>query len=100
MRGGGAIGNRVTLSYGCVILTSGLDVQNYNSWYQSSKRPHRNKSVDIDDGVWIGANAMIMPGCSISRNIVVAAGSIVTKDLDQEGWLYAGNPAKPIKNLL
>lgn len=98
--GGVVLGDRVTLSYGCVVLTSGLDVQNYESWYQSAKRPHRNKSVVIEDGAWIGANAMIMPGCRISRNVVVGAGSIVTKNLDQEGWLYAGNPAKPIKSFL
>jgi len=43
---------------------------------------------------------MVMPGVTIAPKIIVAAGSVVTKNLDREGWLYAGIPAKPIKSFL
>ena len=42
---------------------------------------------------------MVMPGVKIANKIIVAAGSVVTKDLDKEGWLYGGIPAKPFKQL-
>ena len=41
-----------------------------------------------------------MPGVTIAPKIIVAAGSVVTKNLDREEWLYAGIPAKPIKSFL
>ena len=98
--GGVQIGDYVTLSHGCVILTSGLDTEHYPERCMVRGKLHKNKSVVIGDGVWLGANAMVMPGVNISDMIIVAAGSVVTKNLDKEGWLYAGVPAKPIKPLL
>ena len=35
----------------------------------------------------------------IAPTIIVAAGSVASKDLEKEGWLYAGIPARPIKPL-
>lgn len=97
--GGVQIGDCVTLSHGCVILTSGLDTDQYPEKCMIRDRQHKNKKVIIGDGVWLGANAMVMPGVKISNKIIVAAGSVVTKNLDKEGWLYGGIPAKPIKQL-
>ena len=52
--------------------------------------------VAIKDGAWIGINACILPGVSIGRNSVIAANSVVTKDvLDNE--IVGGIPAKKIK---
>ena len=56
-----------------------------------SKRWHK---TDIADNVIIGSNATILP-VKISSNIVIGAGSVVTKDLKIKGT-YAGNPAKLI----
>ena len=97
--GGVIIGNHVTLSYGCIILTSGLSTYNYVENLKN-ERDHENSKVEIGDGVWVGACALILPGVKISSNIIIGAGSVVTKNLDQSGWLYAGNPAKPIKRFL
>lgn len=52
--------------------------------------------VVIGDNVWIGEHACIMPGVTIGRNAIIAAGSIVTHDV-QPDTAVAGNPAKPIR---
>ena len=52
--------------------------------------------VTIADDVWIGANAVILPGVNIGKHSVVAAGSIVTRSVPSYS-ICAGNPAKVIK---
>ena len=56
------------------------------------------KPVVIEDDIWIGANAVILPGVTIGHHTVVAAGAIVTKDVPPHS-LVAGVPAKIIKQL-
>jgi acetyltransferase-like isoleucine patch superfamily enzyme len=53
------------------------------------------KSTRIGDRVSIGSNATILP-VDICNNVVIGAGSVVTKNITQPG-VYAGNPAKKIK---
>ncbi|CAI0925785.1 Chloramphenicol acetyltransferase [Serratia quinivorans] len=50
----------------------------------------------LGDGCWIGMRAMLMPGVSIGEGAIVAAGSIVTKDVEPY-TIVGGNPARPIK---
>jgi acetyltransferase-like isoleucine patch superfamily enzyme len=57
-----------------------------------------NCEVIIGDNVWIGERSIILKGVRIGNNAVVAAGSVVTKDV-QENTIVGGNPAKIIKNL-
>ena len=54
--------------------------------------------VTIEDDVWIGANAVILPGVHIGNHCVVAAGAVVTKDVPPHS-LVAGVPAKIIKQI-
>lgn len=54
------------------------------------------KEVTIEDCVWIGANSIILPGVHIGGGSVIAAGSVVTKDIPAM-VLAGGNPAKIIK---
>lgn len=54
--------------------------------------------VVICDDVWIGANAVILPGVTIGEHSVVAAGAVVTKDVPG-GCIVAGVPAKVIKKI-
>lgn len=49
--------------------------------------------VVIEEDVWIGSNAVILPGVKIGRGAVIGAGSIVTKDVPRYSIAY-GNPAK------
>jgi acetyltransferase-like isoleucine patch superfamily enzyme len=53
--------------------------------------------VKIEDDCWIAANSVILAGVTIGKGSVVAAGSIVTKDVPPFS-IVAGNPAKVIKN--
>lgn len=50
----------------------------------------------IEDEVWIGGNSVLLPGITIGKGAIVAAGSIVTKDVKPYS-MVAGNPAKLIK---
>ncbi|OXG08605.1 hypothetical protein B0A79_00555 [Flavobacterium piscis] len=57
-----------------------------------------NSEVIIGDNVWIGERSIILKGVKIGNNAVVAAGSVVTKDV-LENTIVGGNPAKTIKKL-
>ena len=54
-------------------------------------------NVEIEDYVWIGARAIILPGVKIGKGAVIAANSVVTKDIPSM-TLVGGIPAKPIRN--
>jgi acetyltransferase-like isoleucine patch superfamily enzyme len=54
--------------------------------------------VTIRDDVWIGLKSSILKGVTVGRGSVVAAGSVVTKDVPAF-TLVAGNPARVVKDL-
>lgn len=56
-----------------------------------------HKGIVIGDNVWLGARTIILDGVNIANGTVIAAGSIVTKDITEENSIYGGNPAKFIK---
>lgn len=56
------------------------------------------KNIVLEDDVWVGANCIIMPGVTIGRGAVIAAGSVVTKDVPPMS-IAGGNPAKLIKQI-
>jgi len=56
------------------------------------------KPIRIEDGCWLGSACTILPGVTIERGCVIAAGSVVTKSTQAHG-LYAGTPARRIKDL-
>jgi len=55
------------------------------------------EKVIIEDDVWIGYGAIVLSGVKISQGSIIAAGSLVTKDVDAYS-IYAGSPAKKVKN--
>ena len=57
------------------------------------------KKVTISDDVWIGANAIILPGVTIGKGSVIAGGAVVTKDVEPY-MIVGGNPAKVIRSRL
>lgn len=88
------IGNNVTLSYGVKIITGGLILSENGATQQQ----HSVKPISIKDLVWIGANAVILPGITVGAGSVVAAGSVVNRHVEPH-TIVAGVPAKQIKQL-
>lgn len=90
------IGDNVNLAQG--ITVTALN-HNFND---PSKRIDEQgvstSAVNIGNDIWIGANAVILPGVSIGNHSVVAAGAVVTKDVPAH-TLVAGVPAKVIKEI-
>lgn len=54
--------------------------------------------VTIGDNVWIGGGVTVIPGVTIGKNTVIAAGSVVIRDIP-EGVVAAGNPCKVIRKV-
>ena len=53
-------------------------------------------NIIVNDEVWIGANSLILSGVNIGKGAIIAAGSVVTKNIEPYS-IYGGNPAKLIK---
>jgi acetyltransferase-like isoleucine patch superfamily enzyme len=86
------MGNNVRLS-GCTLFGHDGVVAMLK---QMSKQPlDRVGKIDIGDNVFIGHQAIVLPGVTIGSNVVVAAGAVVTKNV-QPNTIVAGNPARPI----
>jgi acetyltransferase-like isoleucine patch superfamily enzyme len=88
------IGNNIIIAQHVVI--SGLNHEYESIELPVSKQPVNKKQIVIDDDCWIGANAVITSGIRIGKHCVIAAGSIVTKDVPSFS-IAAGNPARIIK---
>lgn len=85
------IGNRVQITNGVRFFTHG------GSWILRGKYPEFDffGKIKIGDNVYIGNCAMIMPGVIIENNVLIAAGSVVTKSVPA-GSIIGGNPGKVI----
>jgi maltose O-acetyltransferase len=92
-----AIGNNVVLSARCMLIDSGFDLNTYIDAPQN-ERPYLMSAIVIEDNVWIGAGAIVLPNTHIGQNSIIGAGSVVTKDVAAFS-VVAGNPAKLIRKL-
>ena len=92
--GGLTIGDRVLVGYNTSIITSNHRIPTLPDkiFYAG----HIKEEVLVGSDVWIGANCIILPGVSIGSDSVIAAGSVVTKDIPKNS-ICAGVPAKVIK---
>ncbi|MEE0909730.1 MAG: acyltransferase [Bacteroidales bacterium] len=91
------IGKNTTLAYRTIITTNA----NLNAPYNQLCKiyPPLYEEVRIEDNVWIGVGAIILPGCVIGDNCVVAAGSVVVNDIPNN-VMVAGVPAKIKKEIV
>jgi acetyltransferase-like isoleucine patch superfamily enzyme len=84
-----------------VILAQHVVMSGLNHGYEDVTIPIKDqkctvKPIRIEDECWIGANAVITSGVTIGKHSVVAAGSVVTKDVPPFS-IVGGNPAKVLK---
>lgn len=91
-----SIGNHVNLAQG--ITVTALNHIFEDTEKRIDEQDVSTTPVTIEDDVWIGANAVILPGVHIGSHCVVAAGAVVTKDVPPHS-LVAGVPAKVIKQI-
>ncbi len=107
------IGNDVMFSWGCTVADNNShslisserkdDVKDWKKGIDENKIGYyknwdnvKHGPVIIKDMAWIGFNSIILKGVTIGKGAVVAAGSVVTKDVPDFA-VVAGNPAKIIK---
>ena len=91
-QGGIYIGDNVLIGHDVVLAT-------LNHEENPEKRGNlRPAPIRIADNVWIGSNVTILPGVTIGKNAIVAAGAVVTKDV-AENTVVGGVPAKYIRDI-
>lgn len=83
------IGDNVCLSQGALLVTG-----NHN--YKKNTFDLILGKIILEDGVWIGAKAVVCPGVSCRSHAMLSVGSVATKSLAAYG-IYQGNPAELIK---
>lgn len=84
-----SIGNNVCLSQGAMLLTG-----NHN--FAKTNFDLMVAGIKLEDGVWIGAQAMVCPGVQCATHAVLTARSVATKNMEAY-TIYQGNPAVPVK---
>lgn len=83
------IGDNACLSQGAMLLTGNHD-------YSSSTFDLKTAPITIEEGVWIGAKAVVCPGVKCHSHAVLTVGSVAVKDLEAYN-IYQGNPAQWVR---
>ena len=87
-------GDNVFIGPNCGFYTAGhpieIDLRNKGLEYV--------KPIKVGNNVWFGGNVVVLPGVTIGDNVVIGAGSIVTKDIPSKVVAY-GNPCKVIRKI-
>lgn len=108
------LGDHVYLNFNCVILDNnsvhignhvmvGPAVQIYTAAHPIQAEPRNQgwevaKAITIEDNVWIGGGAILLPGIHIGRNVVIGAGAVISRDVPAFS-VVAGNPARVIREI-
>lgn len=101
------IGNDVNIGGDCLIMDNDVHPIDYMQRRRAYKKEIGEDAyyktigtapIEIDDDVWIGARCQILKGVHIGARSIIAAGSIVTKDIPAD-VIAGGNPAKIIRKL-
>ena len=108
------VGDRSDLGVDCLVMGSvsiGADVMmgprcvliSYEHHFADVSRPMNqqglaeDRPVNVEDDVWLGAGCIVLAGVTIGRGAIVAAGSVVTKDV-APFTIVGGNPARLIRS--
>ena len=87
-------GDNVFIAPNCVFSTAGhpVDTALRNEGLEYAL------PITVGDNVWFGMGAMVCPGVTIGSDVVIGAGSVVTKDTPS-GVVAVGNPCKPLRKI-
>lgn len=91
-RGGIEIGDNVLIGPNCNLMTTNHPVEPH------LRRATISKPIKLEPNVWLGANVTVCPGVTIGENSIIAAGSVVTKDIPSN-VIAGGIPAKIINKI-
>ncbi len=80
-----ALGSNVCLSQGVLLLTGNHD-------YAVESFPYRLGKIELEEGVWIGAQGVVCPGVTCKSHAILTVNSVATKELEAFK-IYSGNPA-------
>jgi acetyltransferase-like isoleucine patch superfamily enzyme len=108
-----SIGKNCFINYDCVFLDEGkidmgdrvwigpgVHIYGVEHMLEVDKRSFiRDVPVTIEDDVWIGGHATVLPGIKLGSGCVIGAGSTVTKSVEKN-TVVAGNPAKEIRKIV
>jgi len=83
------IGNNVCISQGAYLCTGNHD-------YKKETFDLIVSPITIEDGVWVGAKAIVCPGVTLKTHSVLTSGTVVTSDAEPY-TIYQGNPSRPIR---
>ena len=87
-------GDNVFIAPNCVFSTAGhpIDAGRRNIGLEYAL------PITVGDDVWFGMGVMVCPGVTIGSNVVIGAGSVVTRDIPS-GVVAVGNPCKPLREI-
>lgn len=88
----------VNIGGDCKIYDTDMHSLNYEERVHLTEEHIKSAPIKIKKGAWIGAHSIILKGVTIGERSVVGSGSVVTKSIPND-QLWAGNPAKYIKDL-
>lgn len=88
------IGKNVMIGPKCNIIAANHNYQDTDK--DMIEQGYTAKGIAIEENVWLGANVTILDGVHIKSGSIIAAGSVVTKDIPKNS-IYGGVPAKFIK---
>lgn len=88
-RSGINVGSNLWTGPGVGLISSNHDLNDY-------RRHVESKPLTIGDNVWIGMNAVILPGITIGSNVAIGANAVVNRDIP-DNVIAAGNPCRVVK---
>lgn len=91
------IGDHSFFGHNVSLITGTHEISEMNEARQDF--PRNGRDITIGRGVWIASNAIVLGPCIIEDNVVVAAGAVVTGGLLERNCLYAGVPARKVKEI-
>ena len=94
--GGITISDNVSIAHSSSLISFDHTYQDINTPIKYN--PSIKKEITIDTDVWIGAGVRILGDVTIGTRVIIAAGSVVTKNTEAHS-IYGGIPAKKIKNM-